>query len=355
MKIGIITFTYGCNYGNKLQNYALLKVLEKEFGKEVYTMRNFDITTKGNLKTRIKSFIKFILAVDGERQKVSKQKKFDNFSEKNLNFYPIALTENTVDKLQDFDAFVCGSDQIWNPYYNKDMYLFTAAFAEKAKRTSYAASIGLDKLPLNLEQKYSENISTMDYIGVREQEAAKLIKDLTERDADVQIDPTMLLTQTDWTSFSKKPDIKVPDRYVLTYFVRSMSPSAVKVMEELKTEENIDVINLNDTKNKEWYDLDPREFVWLIKNAEYVLADSFHATVFSILFHKPFHCFERQSGETINRQESRLKTLLSYFNLDSCISETDRVNWEQIDFSETDNILNRKRQQSMESLRLSLK
>lgn len=205
MKVGIITFTYGQNYGNKLQNYALLKILRDELKLEAYTLQNFDLTTKGGWVNQGKQLVKYLLDIKGERVRRSKQKKFDEFSRTYLNYYKVPLKPDQVELLQDFDAFVCGSDQIWNPYYNKDMDLFTAGFSKSGLRVSYAASIGLNVLPEDKRESYKKWLQGMDYIGIREEQGAKIVQDLTGRKATVQIDPTMLLGADAWCNFAQKP------------------------------------------------------------------------------------------------------------------------------------------------------
>lgn len=353
MKIGIITFTYGQNYGNKLQNYAMLKILRDDLGHEAYTLQNYDLTTKGGILNAVKQQVKYVFNLKGERIRRSKQKKFDAFSNNYLNYYSVPLKPDRVGELQDFDAFVCGSDQIWNPYYNKDMDLFTAGFAKKAKRVSYAASIGLNELSENKKDAYRKWIGGMDYIGIREVQGAKIVADLTGRQAKIQIDPTMLVDRLDWEAFASKPNKRIPKHYIVTYFIRGINDTAERELKKLSKKTGLPVIYMNNLTVEEWYDLDPKEFVWMIKNAEYVLADSFHATVFAIIFHRPFHCFERIQNELDNEQSSRLKTLLGYFGLEECASNS-VVDWNKISFENTDHILQKLRRDSQMSLLESL-
>lgn len=354
MKIGIITFTYGQNYGNKLQNYALLSVLKKMYGKEVYTLQNFDTTTKGNLNTKVKKIIKYVIGLKAEREKVSKQKKFDEYSEKFLHYYSIPLMHGNTKKLQDFDAFVCGSDQIWNPYYNKDIDLFSASFSKKAKRISYAASIGLSSCPEKYKKLFSNCIGTMDSIGVREKEAKKILSELTDKDISIQIDPTMLLTKKEWEKLEEKPHGNIPTKYILTYFVCAPILEVQETIQKFASKKGLEIVSLNDETCKKWYDLSPNEFLYMIHHADFICADSFHATVFSILFGKAFHCFERNSGEKENKQESRLLTLLSYFGLEKRLGIENKIDDNSIDKKSIDAVLEKLRYESIEYLKRAL-
>ena len=350
MKVGIITFTYGQNYGNKLQNYALLQVLKTYRSFEVYTLRNFDITTQGTIVTRIKKNVKLVLGLKGERLKYKKQKVFDRFNAEYLEYYSIPLAVANYEKLQDFDLLVCGSDQIWNPRFNKDINMFSGGFARHTKRISYAASIGLSALPKEVEDKWKESWMTMDAIGVREESAVNLVKSLTGKDVQLQIDPTMLLTKADWITFEKKPNRKIPEKYLLTYFICEMPKELREKADSFANELGCEVVNLNDIKNGEWYNISPNEFVYLIHHADYIIADSFHATVFSIIFGRPFHCLQRVNANHSDKQGSRLETLLGYFDLQERFGYGKPFDKEGLDLMKIDSILANMRNKSMDSL-----
>lgn len=350
MKIGIITFTYGQNFGNKLQNYALLKVLKDLYGDQVFTLQNFDMTTRGTTLTRIKTYIKLLLGLKGERLKFRKQKVFNKFSEENLQYYPIPLTKKNYEKLQDFDVLVCGSDQIWNPQYNKDIDMFTGSFAKTAKKISYAASVGINELPENLEDAWKNAWLKMDSIGVREESTVTLVKNLTGRDAVLQIDPTMLLTKENWIGFEKKPTKNLPKHYVLTYFICNMSIEAKRRVDDFAKKKGFDIIHLNDIFDKEWFDLSPNEFIYLIHHAEFVITDSFHATVFSIVFGKLFHCLQRVNAGHSDKQGARLETLLGYFGLQERYGY-DKVFCENtLDYKKINTVLDEIKENSLKSL-----
>lgn len=355
MKIGVITFTYGQNYGNKLQNYALVKFINNRYTDEVYTLQNFDKTTKGNFIVRLKKHIKKIIRFNNEKIKKSRKLKFEEFNKKYLKYYDIILNKSNYNKFNDFDILICGSDQIWNPFYNKDMITYTGAFAKNVKKISYAASIGINQIPEELVEAYKKNISAMDYIGIREEEGAKLLRKYIDKEISVQVDPTMLLTVNDWDEIASKPDKKNEEDYILTYFIKEKDQKTQEKIEEFSKKSKIKVINLNDINEKNWYDLDPCEFLWMIKNAKFVFSDSFHATVFSLIYHKPFHCFERINKEENNKQESRLNTLLKYFNLTERIGEFKSKNEEDIDWDKVDEVMENIKQKSINYLDNAIK
>lgn len=350
MKVGIITFTYGQNFGNKLQNYALLKVLRGLYGDQVFTLQNFDKTTKGTILTRVKKYIKLLLGLKGERLKLKKQRVFDKFSEEYLKYYPIPLKEKNYDKLQDFDVLVCGSDQIWNPKYNKDIEMFTGGFAKTAKKISYAASVGINELPGNIKESWKNAWLQMDAIGVREESSINLIKKITGMNAVLQVDPTMLLAKEDWIDFEKKPRKIFPDNFILTYFICTMTIEAKRRVNDFAKKRNLDIIHLNDIFDNKWYDISPNEFVYLIHHAKFVITDSFHATVFSIIFGKSFHCFQRATATLPDRQGSRLETLLGYFGLQNRYGYDNAFCEESLDYKRINMILFGIKEKSLKSL-----
>ena len=355
MKIGVITFTYGQNYGNKLQNYALVEFISKKYCNEVYTLQNFDKTTKGNFVDWLKKYIKKLIRYDDEKIIKNRKLKFESFNKKYLRYYDVILNKSNYNKFNDFDVLICGSDQIWNPFYNKDMITYTAAFAKNVKRVSYAASIGINQIPENLVENYKKNIGTMDYIGVREMEGAELLRKYINKEISVQVDPTMLLTVNEWNEIVSKPNKKVEEEFILTYFIKEMDIRAQKEIEAYSKKTKTKIINLNSLNEKSWYDLDPCEFLWMIKNAKFVFSDSFHATVFSLIFHKPFHCFERINKEENNKQESRLNTLLNYFNLNDKIGDFKAEKEKNVDWENIDKIMENIKQKSIYYLEKEIK
>ena len=230
------------------------------------------------------------------------------------------------------DSFIIGSDQVWNPYYEAKEYEFLT-FVPKEKRLSFAASIGADSIPEDAKWYFKKNLSDMKYISVREERAAEIVKELTGRDADITLDPTLLLDKADWEIIAKKPTINIEDKYICTYFLGEV-PEAVKAFTKEKA---LPIYALNSQDSPELFTLDPAEFLYMIQNASYVLTDSFHAVAFSIKFHKEFYVFDRKE-EGVSSMFSRIETITKRFCLENRIQNRDRIveqepisNWNEIE------------------------
>lgn len=223
----------------------------------------------------------------------------------------------------EINFFVVGSDQVWNPYFGGYSYEFLT-FAPKEKRFSFAASIGTDQIPENQKPYFKKYLSEMNYISVRENKAAEIVKDLTGRDVDVVLDPTLLLPKEQWIEIVSKPNIEIDENYICTYFLGEI-PEAVYSFAKKK---NLKIYKLNSIEQKELYDINPAEFLYMIKNADYVLTDSFHAVVFSIIFNKDFYVFERKQAGVAN-MFSRIETITQRFDLQSRIQSREVIKEEK--------------------------
>ncbi|MFW5445850.1 polysaccharide pyruvyl transferase family protein [Aerococcus urinaeequi] len=324
MKIGIITLNGYFNYGNRLQNYALQETLEEQ-GVEVETIR-FSLKKKTFL-TKSKKILSDLkhntLNHDVFQMKKNRENAFIRFSKNHINeTEKIYYIHEKLDYLKDeYSYFIIGSDQVWNPEMNGFSSAYFAHFAEKEQRAAYAPSFGLSSLSENVAQTYSKWLSEIPTLSVREDDGAKLIKELTGREVPVLVDPTLLLSADQWRNLAK-PGPRQEKKYILTYFLGEIPAEYAKMITKLKTEHNLDVINLNNMSEKEVFETGPSEFLSYIDNCELFCTDSFHGTLFSILFERPFITFERKGRASMF---SRIQTLLTMFDLE-------KRKWDEIDF-----------------------
>lgn len=318
MKVGIVTITNGtCNYGNHLQNYALVKSLE-QFGIEAETIYDiYNAKYKASIRHRIKNYI---ISTSGlkikNHHKALKERAFDLFAQKYLNYtQPVEgyLPEN---KINEYDYFVAGSDQVWNPLFSiseEHWNFLLLGFAPQNRRISYAASIGIPDIPAEYRNSFKECLSGYKAISVREDAGANIVKDITGREAEVVVDPTLLLNASQWRELAKKPtSINCEQKYILTYFLGGYDEHVTKEIESY-AQEGWKIYNLLDETQSKLWALDSANFVYLIDNAELILTDSFHASVFSFILGKPFKVYDRNWHE--GNMNSRLETLLSMFHL----------------------------------------
>ncbi|MCF2684312.1 polysaccharide pyruvyl transferase family protein, partial [Faecalicatena contorta] len=235
-----------------------------------------------------------------------------------------------------YDAFIAGSDQIWNPFfeYNSEREFLT--FSKREKRIAYAASMGIESLPDSCKDKYREWLSEMAFISVRESSAANIIYELTGKLVPVVLDPVFLLNKYEWNKLATKANCSEKSGYVFFYFLGKHNEIANEWTKKIANARNLRVLNILEHFNE----YGPLEFVALIKDAEMVVTNSFHCTAFSIIFHKQFVVFERQMENVTEQMTSRLNTLLSTFDLEDrffsknwneVIFELDDIKWKEVD------------------------
>ena len=310
-KLAILTINDDSNLGNRLQNYATQEILKK-YKIKVETISNQKgIVGKGYIKKKIKTQIKKVIVI---RPQIKKYNNFVKFN-KNIKYskYHIDI-EHVPQKLgKKYDYYITGSDQVWNPNFNRMSDIDFLKFAPKEKRNSFSASFGIREIPDELKEYYKNNLLEMQNISVREDRAKEIIKELTGRtDVEVLIDPTMMLTAEEWDKVSKKPKNLKENKYILNYFLGDLSEKRRKEIERIANKNNCTVINLMD-KNEPLFVSGPSEFLYLIKNAFMICTDSYHGSVFSIIYNKPFVVFNRE--DDLVNMNSRLETLLSKFQL----------------------------------------
>lgn len=327
-KVAIITIN-SQNYGNRLQNYALQTVLEK-LGCEVTTL-NRDLSHI-SFSYKLRNYIHYIWKTN----KTTNFFKFDKLIKWSNNVY-----NSNLDQLnKEYDFFVAGSDQIWNPYYAfTGTELDFLTFTSTNKKIAYAASFGVSELPEEKIYEFQKKLYGFEKISVREDAGAKIIENLTEKKVPVVLDPTMLLNVEHWRKLEKRPIKMTNEKYTLVYCVESMSDE-LKIKVEQEKKKGL-VLEIKKFENKEWA-IGPAEFIYLIDHADKLITDSFHGTVFSILFHTPFVICKRD-GINMN---SRIDTLLNCFELN------DNLTAER--FMNADKILTLKREESLSFLKKAL-
>lgn len=291
-KVAILTIV-SQNYGNRLQNYALQEIIKKK-GFEVETIRR----NKNSMIYNIKNIIHLFL-------KTNSSTKFWLFNKK-ITWSKHVIGECNLKTLNNhYDFFVVGSDQVWNPHYSfVGSELDFLTFTPSNKRIAYAASFGVDVVPDNKVELYKTWLSDFNKISVREYEGAKIIKHLCEKEVEVVLDPTLLLAADDWRKIYCPP-IHTRDDYILVYSVDKMGIELKQQVEELQKSKT--VINVKEIANGYNCPIGPAEFLFLIDHASLLLTDSFHGTVFAILFHTPFRIFKRPGIDMSSRMKSLLK------------------------------------------------
>ena len=373
-KVGIITLNGYFNYGNRLQNYALERVL-RSFDCDTSTIKvqNIDASTskdtvlyrlqrivrkdKGEILDKLQRKTRNIIHKTEIKESTRiRTEIFKDFTKKHIRETDLTISNGDINKdiIEQYDFFVAGSDQVWNPYYVQGSSTYFLDFAPKEKRISYAASFGVATLPEEYKENYREFIINILHLSVREEAAAKIIKDLTGKDALVHVDPTMLLTKDQWLGISKKASNKPDSEYLLTYFLGGIPKEHERRIKQIAQSKDLTIVNLGDIREKDTYRTGPSEFIDYINDCSILCTDSFHGAVFSILLEKPFVVYDRVGSTSMY---SRIDTLLDKFDLTTRKAESistlnDLFN---IDFSHVPPILEMERNKSFDYLKNALK
>lgn len=361
MRVGIVTLTGYFNYGNRLQNLALQKVLES-LDIDVQTIEvglEYKRSKKTILRRLMISFFSFMKIkkniVDKHKNILIDEKRNSRiykWSSKNIRISTYRLLDGGVNSHinSKFDYFITGSDQVWNPYYEGYKGQYFLDFADQNKRLSYAASFGVSQIPDEKIKEYKSWISQMNHISVREHEGKNIVERLTNKKADVVLDPTMLLNKDEWLKIMNKPCDMPSKRYILTYFLGEKDDNYHNFIKSLEKEKDLVVIDVLD-KNSNFYCVDPSEFIYLINHADVMITDSFHGAVFSILMETPFVIFERQ--DNCVSMNSRIDTLVSTFKMESRLSRNIKSieNVYNINFNHVDEILKYEREKAIRYLK----
>lgn len=361
MKIGKLTLDGYFNYGNVLQNYALQQVLKAYGEVDCLWHAPDNFLPRGWHRWGWKEPVKFVLNWHGFRSKLFsdvhgmemvRQGKIKDWCDRYIN---LRQAEGKLSQLAEaYDFFVVGSDQVWNPYFSvlEDCFL---TFASQEKRIAYAASISCPTIPVEKQALYKKGFAEMAHTSMREQQGADMVKKFSGREVPVVVDPTLLLTPEEWRKVSRQPAWYHGGDYILTYFLGARP----EVVSRLEKETGVKVVNLLDKDVYEHYVTGPDEFLWAIEHAKLVYTDSFHGTVFSILFRTPFVVCNRVGDAVSEKMGSRIDTLLGYFGLEN--RRGTKVNDYAIenplsepDWSKVDEVLARERTRSDEYLRKAL-
>lgn len=304
-KIAIVTINDTNNYGNRLQNYALQEFVKK-FGFECETIY-FKEKILQRTKILVKNIIKFFLPT--WHTKRVKEIKFKNFNkryinQKGKNDKELAIVKN------EYAYFIVGSDQVWNYTYMKNLEKYFLPYAKYEQTISYAASFGVSTVEEEYKEIVKNGLNNIKYLSIREEKGREIIKELTNREAEVLVDPTLLINRREWQNIEMKPRLLEGKKYILLYFLGENE--YINQMKEIAKKYKLELIDITNVKQRKYYTFNPNEFIYLFNHAELIYTDSFHACVFSIIFNKPFFVFDRKQKD-VKSMNSRLDTLLKMF------------------------------------------
>ncbi|MFW5713077.1 MAG: polysaccharide pyruvyl transferase family protein [Brevefilum sp.] len=343
-KAGILTFHNAENYGAALQTYALMKTLES-LGLDV---RVVDYRNRGVF---IRNLLKNLFYLGTFQNPIRNHRVFLDFQKNHLHLTEQSYFNQTafIQDANQFDLLFFGSDQIWNPdLANGFDPLYFGAFQTEARKIAYAASLGKDEITTEQRKILNALVEHLDAIGVREETMLPLI----EREATCVVDPCMLLSAEDWREIADNP--LVGPNFIFVYQLFN-NRRIIETAVELQNKVNKEVLILSPYphpfRRKGIHKLGritPNEFIAHFDRAAAVLSDSFHGTLFSILFKKPFYSI------LPGAKTGRITTLLQKLGLSDRIVNHEGLPDHGIDFSLVTPLLDREVQKSLNFIRRNI-
>jgi hypothetical protein len=373
VKIGLLTWAYNNNYGTILQMYALSSTIHSlGYCVEIinYVQKNVRIPfikrllkcprfTINNVRIKTSNWLYFKY----NEEINSKIEKFNLFRQEKFVFSELCDTVSDWSQLNDkYAAFVCGSDQIWNPSFFDGRY-YLDFVQDTNKMIAYAPSIGVTSIyEKNTATKMAQAIKRFKYLSVREDKGKDIIYNLTGQNASVVLDPTLLFDSKTWDVLINDVD-KPKKEYILCYFL-GYKGKYWRIVKKISKAKNMPVkviprYNKDCTRK---FDIQSctgiGDFLKLFRDATLVCTDSFHGTIFSILYKKPFLAFERFARHDPRSENSRIYSLLKMVSLEDRIVSNcnigDLVD-KEIDFDLIELSLNGARKKSIRFLSDALK
>jgi len=324
MKAGILTFHEADSYGAVLQAYALQQTLSKlGADSEFVQIQMPQATVQAQPVTGA-------AAVFARRMQAESKKRealFADFRQKHMR---ISHTYQPADPIDDdYDRFIAGSDQIWNFRIPGADARYFLPFAKPEKRYSYAASFGADALPEKAKAWAAEQLSQFQDISVREESGCRIVKELTGREAQVCLDPTLLPDRADWEALTQQE--AAPD-YVLLFLLKYDEVLVAKAREEAEKRgvalRTITAAFMPQLGISAWNTTGVTDWLCAIRNARCVFTNSFHGMVFSMIFGRSLHV-QRLTGELSSRN-GRLEELLSFLELSAALEGVAEPDYEKV-------------------------
>ena len=386
-KIGcVIAYTLGHNnYGTSLQGYAMLKKIQQlgynceiiQYKKNLTIIQKLrfivnairageakELYSRFTKKNVLKKYPQYALGIKQRTEAVNKYK------EKKLIplFHEYVGYEALHNGSRNYSAVVVGSDQVWTPMSLPNKFFNLLFVDDSVKKVAYASSFGVSEIPDFQKKATGEYLDRFAYIGVREQRGKEIVDSLSHKKAQVVADPTLLLSRDEWEKEIEDSKVNETEPYIFCYFLGT-NQDARKAVNELKTKTGLKIITIRhmdeyvpeDEKfgDEAPYNVDPNDFVKYISKATYVCTDSFHCSVFSIIFHRRFMTFYRFANNSKTGRNSRIDSLFNVLgvNKNHIYKEgnilngiEDPINWSDVDIN-----LCKLRQESIDFLYNALK
>ena len=350
MKVAILTRRAGYNMGTSLQAYAMSKfVAEAGYPNKIIDYDEYS----GHMLWQIKPLVNRVLLTllnmvpcisrrlfDGKYAALRRaHAQMDSFERIKKKYMPLTkrryrLLNMLTKDFNEWDACICGSDQIWSPYFFDPAFFLAFITSSTTKKIAYAPSMGITDIAM-ISEEQKEFMRQIDYLSCREAEAARIVSDITGREVPVVLDPTLMLPVEEWQRLAADSEVVSGEKYILTYFLHTdyfqdnIPYAYVQRLKEITglPVYNVSIFNLVNhiEADKQFDTIGPLEFLALVNNATWVCTNSFHCCIFSYVFKRKFFVFERymkKGGEGAN-QNSRIHSLLRLFEMEHCLVSSD--------------------------------
>lgn len=361
--IGIVTFFDSTSYGAVLQSIATLKAVEKlDYSAEFIDYQN---RYEQKLIKKEEDFVSFIKKI---LRRLAINMVFGDWYYRNKAFgNNLLLYDGKISKRKYYDIhemqkidnkyLLAGSDQIWNPKITNGIdEVFLLNFGSNNRKISFSSSMGSYKLNLEESKIFQKDLKNFSDISVREKYVKKSLKFIKDKNIKITCDPTLLFTDKQWVEMLGEYNNRFKsnkENYILTFFAGDSSDEYVEYIDYLKAKTKLKVYNIHKNKytrksiDKSLAGVSVPEFVFLMKNAKYVITDSFHGVAFSLIFKKKFIPVSNKSNPV------RVNELLKQFNLDSMIDNKDAFLY-NIDYKNIERKLQYIRNDSLKYLKQAL-
>lgn len=383
-KIGcVIAYGHGQNnYGTSLQGYATVKKISDlgcdfeilRYRKQLSLFRKiylvFQMFRCGGFfsKSRVvKEKINKVLHKQYSKNISIRTSAVNRFKKKKL--IPHFREYNSLDDLHNnssnYEVILVGSDQVWTPMGLYSRYYNLLFVKDEVCKVSYASSFGVSSIPKFQKKQTKEYLDRFEKIGVRESTGKNIVESLTEKQAIVVLDPTMLLTREEWMEEIRDAKITEKPPYIFCCFLgkNKAHRDAVRTLSEKTSLRVVDIKHMDEyiQDDEEFadsspYNVSPDDFIKYIQNADYVCTDSFHCAIFSIIFHKKFMVFYRFPVNSKISRNSRIDNLLELFGLQNRLFKGDNIGeiFSEIDYEIVTNRLDELRKESINFLQSAL-
>lgn len=328
MKIATVTWLKYYNYGTYLQAYALRKKLEL-LGHDAKVINDKNVLAKYT-QNKKQSLFYFIFKCirypfNGKKRRYYRElanketEQYSKFEEFKNQFIEVENNTDSDYLNTTYDLFICGSDQIWSPIIkNFNPYYYLDFVKDNNKKVSYAPSLGINNIDFALTDEIKTLLNSFRYISIREQEGKDKLSQIINKNIEVVLDPTLLLNSGDWDEISSNR--LITSKYLLCYFLGNKEwyrEYAIKLAKK-KHLQVVILSSLDTDMNSKYLYKDkcgPNEFISLLKYADYIITDSFHGTVFSLIYNKEFIAVKRFDDDDPASQNSRVYNLLNKISL----------------------------------------